>query len=120
MNPTKKLAFVKAAVQPIAPVQMDCFVLIEQADRQNQIERTLSYLRNAFDGYPYHENKDPRYFTRLFQEFSGLDIEEELKQYHAWVLDQDENKKISYRSRFRTWLKTAVRFKSSRGFYHYA
>jgi len=80
---------------------------------QNNLLMTifLEYLERQFDNYPYSEHKDSLYFSRLLGEFSELNIFEELKQYHAWILDQPEEKKIYYRSRFRTWLKTARGFK---------
>lgn len=74
----------------------------------------LNYLRSEFDGYPYDEGKDRRYFENLLYDFPQLDIEEELKQYHAWVLDQPCWKKISYRSRFRQWLRRSIEFRSGR------
>jgi hypothetical protein len=70
----------------------------------------LDYLAREFDGYPYDYDKDHPYFRRLIDDFSELDVEEELKQFHAWTLDQAAGKKIYYRSRFRTWLKTALSF----------
>lgn len=76
-----------------------------------KLDRLLEYLSKVFDDYPYHESKDPKYFDRLIEEFSDLDIEEELKQYHSWILDQHPSKKIYYRSRFRSWLKTSRLFK---------
>ena len=63
--------------------------------------RVLDYLKDEFDGYPYEFDKDMKYFERLYSDFPSLDIEEELKQYHAWTLDQPSYKQISYRSRFR-------------------
>lgn len=70
----------------------------------------LVYLKEHFSGYPYDDSKDPAYFSRLLEDFCDLNILEELKSYHAWTLDQPAEKKIFYRSRFRSWLKTAVRF----------
>ena len=78
---------------------------------QNLLDGLLNYLKCDFELYPYSEERDPRYYTQLLKEFNDLDLLEELKQYHAWVLDQPEGKKISYRSRFRSWLKTAQGFK---------
>lgn len=75
----------------------------------------LNYLKLDFDGYPYECEKDEKYFGKLLLEFPKLDIEEELKQYHAWILDQPSWKKISYRSRFRQWLKRSIEFRSGRG-----
>lgn len=72
-----------------------------------KLEQLLTYLSTIFDGYNYSEEKDLKYFSRLIEEFSDLDITEELKQFHAWTLDQPDDKKIYYRSRFRSWLKTA-------------
>lgn len=79
----------------------------------SKLSRLLTYLQVEFDRYPYHEDKDPKYFNRLIGEFPQLDIEEELRQYHAWILDQPDHKKIYFRSRFRSWLKTSQRFKES-------
>lgn len=75
----------------------------------------LNYLKAEFTGYPYEAEKDHRYFQNLQWDFPQLDIEEELKQYHAWILDQPSWKKISYRSRFRQWLKRSIEFRSGRG-----
>jgi len=75
--------------------------------------QALEQLQKEFDDYPYHSAKDPKYFNRLIKEFSDLDIEEELHQYHAWILDQPENKKIYFRSRFRSWLKNSQHYKET-------
>lgn len=77
-----------------------------------EFEQVLEYLRERFDGYPYDDGKDRGYFWQLFDDFSKeLNILEELKQYQAWTLDQPPEKKIHYRSRFRSWLKTALQFR---------
>lgn len=78
-----------------------------------KLDRLTQYLTREFDGYPFSEVKDVKYFARLIVEFHDLDIEEELKSYHAWTLDQPDHKKIYYRSRFRSWLKTARSFLKS-------
>lgn len=85
--------------------------LFTHAEMEEKLRLVLSYLRAQFSKYPYDEDKDPTYFWRLIDEFYELDILEELKQYHAWSLDQPDDKKIAYRSRFRTWLKTSLNFK---------
>lgn len=79
----------------------------------SKLDQLLEYLRSEFECYPYHDDKDPKYFNRLISEFSELDIDDELRQYHAWTLDQSDHKKIYYRSRFRSWLKTSLLFKNS-------
>jgi hypothetical protein len=78
---------------------------------ESTVDRLLDYLVHEFDNYPYDETKDPKYFTRLVNEFLNVDIENELKAYHAWILDQPDGKKIYYRSRFRSWLKRAEEFR---------
>ena len=77
----------------------------------HKLDLLLHYLWRDFDEYSYSPEKDRKYFTRLLEEFSDLDLSEELRQYHAWVLDQPEHKKIYYRSRFRSWLKTSREFR---------
>jgi len=79
-----------------------------------KLEQLLSYLSVEFDGYLFKEEKDRKYFSRLITEFHDLDIAEELKQFHAWSLDQPDDKKIYYRSRFRSWLKMSRQFRESR------
>lgn len=80
---------------------------------KKNLEKLMDYLMHQFDGYPYHEDKDPRYFSRLIDDFPSVDIEEELKQFHAWTLDQSQDKTIYYRSRFRSWLKKSMEYKQS-------
>ncbi len=81
------------------------------AFRHGLLDGLLDYLKYDFELYPYSEERDPRYYKQLLKDFDDLDLLEELKQYHAWILDQPEEKKISYRCRFRSWLKTAQGFK---------
>lgn len=80
----------------------------------SKLDLLLAYLSQEFDGYAFSMEKDRKYFERLIVEFQDIDIEDELRQYHAWVLDQPDGKKIYYRSRFRSWLKTAREFKENR------
>jgi hypothetical protein len=87
---------------------------LEMTEPNLNLIRVLNYLQLDFDGYPYEWSKDSKYFEKLLLEFPELDIEEELKQYHAWILDQPSEKKISYRSRFRQWVKRSIEFRSGR------
>ena len=87
----------------------------EQTERPiSKLNCLLEFLSCCFQRYPFDEEKDSKYFNMLIEEFSDLDIEEELRQYHAWTLDQPIDKKIYYRSRFRSWLKRAREFKTVR------
>jgi len=76
----------------------------------SKLDQLLGYLSSEFDGYSFNEEKDRKYFARLIDEFADMDLSEELRQFHAWTLDQPDDKKIYYRSRFRSWLKTARDF----------
>ena len=87
---------------------MNCFEIVISEDK---LDPLLSYLRSDFGGYHYDDEKDPSYFSRLLSDFGELDLLDELKQYHAWTLDQPQGKKILYRRRFRSWLKLALQFK---------
>lgn len=86
----------------------------EHALPLSKLNLLLSFLSCDFDHYPFNEVKDSKYFGMLIKDFADLDIEEELKQYYAWSLDQPDGKKIYYRSRFRSWLKRARDFKTKR------
>jgi len=88
--------------------------MLEEGTLLSKLDQLLSYLKSEFEIYPYSETKDPNYFGRLLDEFPDLDIGDELRQYHAWILDQPDDKKIYYRSRFRSWLKTALQFKTQK------
>jgi hypothetical protein len=86
----------------------------EQAKPLSKLNRLLEFLSCFFQRYPFDETKDSKYFAMLIEEFSDLDIEDELRQYHAWTLDQPDDKKIYYRSRFRSWLKRARDYRTER------
>jgi hypothetical protein len=86
----------------------------EQGRYSIKLGALLKFLSCSFDKYPFDENKDSKYFNLLIQDFTDLDIGDELRQYHAWTLDQPDDKKIYYRSRFRSWLKTARDYKTER------
>ena len=84
-------------------------------DRVSPYERVLRFLRDRFDNFTFDPDKDPRFFIHLFEEFPALDIEEELKQFHAWTLDQDEMRPIYYRYHFRRWLVRRSRRRPLKG-----
>ena len=89
--------------------------VLEITAPKHKIEPLLSYLLSDFSEYPYDDLKDPPYFLRLLTDFGDLDLLDELKQYHAWTLDQPQTKKIHYRSRFRSWLKLSLQFRQAPG-----
>jgi hypothetical protein len=49
--------------------------------------------------------RDNSYFDALLRDFSTeFDIDEEMKRFHAWTLDQPQGPIVSPRSRFRDWM----------------
>lgn len=83
---------------------------MQEHENPEQLKRILDYLGGAFDGFPYCSTVDQKYFSWLLRDFPQLDIEEELKQYHSWTLDQTNKNKINHHSRFRLWLKRAQKY----------
>lgn len=72
-------------------------------------EEIIEFIKEAFNNFPLREEVDRRYFAYLMNDFGDLDIEDELKQYHAWTLDRSPNEKeLNHHSRFRQWLKRAL------------
>ncbi|MGE4232044.1 MAG: hypothetical protein AB7F43_01830 [Bacteriovoracia bacterium] len=87
---------------------------LQSDDEISDFGRVLEFLKKRFDNFTFDRDKDFNFFLYLFEDFPDLDIEEELKQFHAWTLDQDPEKPIYYRSRFRTWLKRSRQMKMRR------
>jgi len=53
------------------------------------------------------------YFECLLQDFGGnIDLINDLKQFHAWSLDQPSTRRINHRARFRLWLSSDYQDKS--------
>jgi len=79
-----------------------------------QVDRIIGFLTDVFEGFPVRESVDRRFFAMLALDFKTLDVEEELKQYHAWTLDQNTSeRRINHHSRFRQWLKRAILHRAS-------
>jgi len=76
----------------------------------DRIDRILLLLSSLFDGFCAKGHHDRRYVAALLEEFGEfIDVEDELRQFHAWMLDHGSEDKQQYRSRFRSWLKRARR-----------
>jgi len=80
---------------------------------ETKIRRIIDLARTAFSGMIINDTNAVHFFNFLCEDFVDLDIEEELKQYYAWTLDQLPNgKKMNHHSRFRYWLKKAQLMKN--------
>jgi hypothetical protein len=59
--------------------------------------------------------QDETFFQTLIDEFSpSIDILNQLKQFHAWCIDQHPTRISNCRFRFRSWLVNTHNYQSSR------
>jgi len=85
-------------------------VPIDSSDTGRRIERILAVFHMLFDDFCHKGDHDRHYVAALLEEFGEyIDVEDELRQFQAWMLDQGSEDKQQYRSRFRSWLKKARR-----------
>jgi hypothetical protein len=79
-----------------------CFMARDRSDRS--LEEILEFLKR-FGTYPYDEEKDREFLTELLQDFPTVNVLDQLKEFQAWVLDRDNDRKIGYRTAIRKWVK---------------
>ena len=65
--------------------------------------RSLKSIR----GYPFDLRKDLPFVKSLLADFPTLDLEEEIKDWGAWLLDRESDGNANYRLRLRKWLKNS-------------
>ena len=77
----------------------------------NDIRELLSRLFDQYQANP----SDEALFQQMIDEFHpALDLVDQIKQFHAWCLDQHPKKITNCRFRLRSWLKNADSYKKSR------
>ena len=76
------------------------------------IEEIRSYLEQWFPDFGYRK-PDDYFFAGLYVEFRALDLLEQIKDFHAWCLDKDDED-MNYRISFRRWLRKAASYRASR------
>ena len=76
------------------------------------IEEIRSYLQQWFPAFSYRK-PDDYFFAALYVEFRDLDLLEEIKVFHAWCLDKDQED-MNYRISLRRWLRKASSYRASR------
>ncbi len=60
-------------------------------------------------------DQDESFFQTLIEEYSDtLDVERQIKLFHAWCLDQQPSQIKNPRFRFRSWLENAAEYNSRR------
>ena len=73
------------------------------------LDAIMAFIKEAFDNFAVDDRIDRKFFTLLIQDFNTLDVLDELKNYHAWTLDQVRSgRAVNHHSRFRHWLKRAL------------
>jgi hypothetical protein len=80
----------------------------EQTDLLHEIR---SYIEQWFPDFCYRK-PDDYFFAALYVEFRGLDLLEEIKNFHAWCLDKNDQQ-MNYRIALRRWLRKGVSFRET-------
>ena len=74
------------------------------------MDEIRDYLENWFPDFAYRK-RDDYFFAALYAEFRGVDILDEIKAFHAWCLDRNDER-VSYRLSFRRWLAKGSTFRA--------
>jgi len=82
---------------------------MNEVAQTNPIEAILLYIRTHFDEYNFDLIKDQKYYGILIEEFPDLDLLEETKLFHIWVIDSSA-KLGNPRLTFRKWLKNSSKW----------
>lgn len=62
-----------------------------------------------------NNDHDEDFFKNLIEEYSSnLNVERQIKLFHAWCLDQQPGQIKNPRFRFRSWLENAAEYNSRR------
>jgi hypothetical protein len=76
-------------------------------ENKERVENILNYIVSNFEGYNLMKEKDMKFYASIITDFPNTNIEDELKQFYAWTLDNPEKVKNNFRSKFRSWLKNS-------------
>jgi len=80
-------------------------------DAQQLIETT----NNLFSHFKFNPDEDLDFFQGLIDEFdTEINIMHQLKQFHAWCVDQHPTKIKNFRFRFRGWLANSLKYQQSK------
>jgi hypothetical protein len=90
-------------------LQLSKGVFMDQSP-PNQCDQIITYLKNRFDGYPFDADKDIQFVSLLNEDFCHLNILEELKLFHTWIMDV-ESPRSNLRTRFRKWLMNSNKWR---------
>jgi hypothetical protein len=82
----------------------------DQSDLSDQIR---IYIQQWFPDFNYRK-RDDLFFAALKAEFPSVDLLNEIKSFHAWCLDRNDNDSLNYRLTFRKWLANAVKGRKPR------
>jgi hypothetical protein len=75
----------------------------------------IEMSKKLFSQFSECPQEDTTFFEGLINEFSSsMDIASQLKQFHAWCLDQHPTRIANIRFRFRGWLENGLRYSKSK------
>lgn len=78
-------------------------------------EDLIKMSKNLFSQFSECPQEDIVFFQGLINEFSSsMNISSQLKQFHAWCLDQHPTRIANIRFRFRGWLENGLRYAQSK------
>jgi hypothetical protein len=84
-------------------------------NQQTTPELLMKAADNLFSQFTLNPEDDPAYFSAIIDEFGEkMDVMNQLKQFHAWCIDQHPTKISNCRFRFRSWLVNAKNYSESR------
>lgn len=93
---------------------------MQKTETQNIItaKELTATITQLFSHFRPNPDDDERFFSEVIAEFSPvLDVKDQLKQFHAWCVDQHPTKITNCRFRFRSWLKNASNYQKTKPSY---
>lgn len=72
----------------------------------DQLDEIRIYLQQWFPDFNYRK-RDDLFFAALKAEYGSVDLLREIKSFHAWCLDRNDDNDLNYRLTLRKWLSNA-------------
>jgi hypothetical protein len=88
---------------PESKTYVSCDAFTDATEHERHI---LSELKEV-SGYPLDYPKDLKHIRDILTDFPAVDVLNEAKKWHAWMLDHPPRKKPNFRLRFRNWCEIA-------------
>lgn len=86
-----------------------------QTNQKTDAKTLIQAADALFSQFRIDEKEDEIFFQSIIDEFSeGMDVLNQLKQFHAWCIDQHPTKINNCRFRFRAWLVNAQNYQNKK------